>query len=339
MAGNLDLIRGRQVVLSLQNRTGGACAVGDVVAIDPNNDEAFILSAEENDETVIGVVVEAIIPLGSGRVVIDGYAEVTVASQVDRGEFIVASATPGKAQAAIGVAEYGIFGLAMSSDNETILAMLFHVWRGAQGFTGPTGPQGIQGEEGWTGPTGPPAIDGLTGPTGPTGPQGEAPAGVIMLTAGGGWPSTTAGCSIPTKVEYGTNDIDQYVTDFDKATQEHEQWTFAMPTDWDAGAITAKFIWACAAGGAGQTVRWCLQGTSYGDNEVIDAAFGGVEYIDDTWQASNYVHITGATGDITLAGSPAAGELVQLRAYRDIANDNLDADARLIAIMVSYGRV
>ena len=40
---------------------------------------------------------------------------------------------------------------------------------------------------------------------------------------------------------------------------------------------------------------------------------------------ANQVLISAATGAITLAGTPAAGELVQFRVYRDSANgsDNL----------------
>ena len=219
---------------------------------------------------------------------------------------------------------------------------------GVSGATGPTGISGATGPTGVSGATGPTGVSGATGPTGAgatgvgttgaTGPTGPSLAGTLVLTGAGGWPSTTAGCAVPTKLEYVTNDIDQYTLDFDKASAEYAQWTLAMPSDWDGGTITASFYWTAAAGGASDTVRWCLQGTSYADNESIDTAWGSAGYVDDTWQADAKVHISSATGAITLAGTPAGGELVQLRVYRDVANDDLDCDAMLIAVKINYTR-
>jgi hypothetical protein len=165
-----------------------------------------------------------------------------------------------------------------------------------------------------------------------------ATTGEIFLTGSGGWPSTTGGCAANAKVEYGTNDVDMYHLDFDQTTDEFAQWTVWMPNDWDAGTVTAKFCWTAAAG-AGDVI-WGLQGTSYANDDAIDVAWGTAQVVTDTLITAGDVHYTSATAAITLAGTPAAGELVQFRAYRDAnaGGDTLTADARLAGIKIVYGK-
>ena len=126
--------------------------------------------------------------------------------------------------------------------------------------------------------------------------------------------------------------------DFDPVTNEYAQWTVGMPDDWDAGTVTAIFYWTAAAGAAG-TVIWYLQGISYGDSDAIDAAWGAAVGVTDNWLANGDEHITGSTASITLAGTLAAGEDIQFRAYRDAVSDTMSGDARLIKIRVTFTRV
>ena len=215
------------------------------------------------------------------------------------------------------------------------------------GPTGPTGATGVTGATGLSGPSGATGVTGATGPSGPsgatgvTGATGAKPTGQLFLTAAGGWPSTSSGCAPATKKEYTTNDEDLYVLAFDKDVDEFAQWTVAMPSDWDGGNITAIPYWACAAGigAAGKTVCFALQGVSYNNDEAIDVAWGTPQTSTDTWLHDDYVHIGPATSAITLGGtSPAAGELVQFRVYRDISGDDLAGDALLLGIMITFGR-
>jgi len=219
---------------------------------------------------------------------------------------------------------------------------------GPQGGTGPTGPTGGTGPTGPTGPqgdTGPTGPEGPTGPTGPTGPQGEtgptgpAPSGKIWLTAAGGWPSTTSGAE-QSKKEYGTNDVDLYVLAFDKDNDEYAQWTVAMPSDWDGGTVTAEFYWTYDTGSAAEVVVWGIQGRSYGDDEAVDQAWGTAQTVSDAAIAAGDVHVSAATSAVTLAGTPAAGELVQFRVFRDAnsASDTLAGDALLLGVMITFTR-
>jgi hypothetical protein len=211
----------------------------------------------------------------------------------------------------------------------------------ATGPTGPTGPTGATGPIGATGPTG---IDGATGPTGVTGvtgPTGAKPAGQLFLTAAGMWPSTTSGMATNAKTESSTNKVNIYSLDAsDSGGKLYAEATVAMPSDWDGGTVTAAFYWT-AAGTSTNAVVWGLQGRSYGDSETIDQAYGTAGEVSDAHTSTALqVQITSATSAITLAGTPAAGELVNFRVYRDSANgsDTLAATALLLGVMVNYTR-
>lgn len=233
---------------------------------------------------------------------------------------------------------------------------------GAQGDTGATGAKGDTGDQGDTGVTGAKGdtgadstVQGDTGIQGDTGVKGDtgsgdqgdtgvkgdtgtgvSATGEIFLTAAGGWPSTTNGCATNTKNEYGTNDVDLYSLDFDGGSIEYAQWSVWMPDDWNGGTVTAEFIWTAPAGSG--TVIWGLQGRSYANDEAIDQAWGTAQEATDTLIATNDFHFSPTTAAITLAGTPAAGEFVQLRAYRDGATDTHAVDAKLLGVKVYYTR-
>ena len=154
------------------------------------------------------------------------------------------------------------------------------------------------------------------------------------------WPSTTAGCAANNKTESTTNDINIYTLDFSDTTQEHAEGGLAMPSDWDAGTITAQFYWT-ATGTSTNDVDWGLQAVSMGDLHTIDGTdFGTAQTVGDAHAATALqMQITAATAAITVAGTPAAGEYVAFRVFRDVANDNLAVDALLIGVMVNYTRV
>ena len=151
--------------------------------------------------------------------------------------------------------------------------------------------------------------------------------------------SRSRGAAAITQVEYGTNDVDLQHFDFDQTSDEYIQYTVIMPDNYDGGTITAQFIWT-ANSASTNSVVWGIQGRSYGDNEAIDATWGTAQTVTDAnGSSANTVRISSATSAVTLAGTPAGGEMVQFRLYRDANNgsDNLAADARFIACKVEYG--
>jgi hypothetical protein len=157
----------------------------------------------------------------------------------------------------------------------------------------------------------------------------------IMLSAAGGAPLTTAGCSEPTKIEAATNDINYWVLDFDASTEEHAFWNVPMPDNWDAGTVNATFYWTNAAGLTTETVDWGIAAGSWGDSDAIDAALGTEITTTDTWLAQGDMHISTASSNITVANA-AAGEWCSFVVARKVATDNLTGDARLIAVKIEY---
>lgn len=163
----------------------------------------------------------------------------------------------------------------------------------------------------------------------------DTPTKSIVLPAGSMSPTTTAGCADVATVEAGTNDVDYKVLDFDKDTDESAFIVFAMPDSWNGGTITFQPYWTTA--GTTGTVVFSLAGRAFANDDAIDQAYGTPQTSTDTFIAAGDVHIGPVSSPITLAGTPAGGQLVQLKITRDVSEDTLDADARLIAIKLEYG--
>lgn len=165
--------------------------------------------------------------------------------------------------------------------------------------------------------------------------QGANAKRTIVLTAGGGIPTTTAGCASAAKTELATNDVMITTLDFDQTTSESAQWNLVMPDNWDAGTLTARFYWTASGGTAEQTVKWGIQGRSYADDEALDQAPGTAVTTSDAYIAANDLHISGESSAITITGA-TAGEFVVIKVYRDIS-DTLASDAKLLAVKLEYG--
>lgn len=164
--------------------------------------------------------------------------------------------------------------------------------------------------------------------------NGTDPYRTIVIPAGSMSPTTTAGCASSTTVEAGTNDVDYKVLDFDTSTVESAWVLFQMPNNWDGGTITFKPVWTAASGSG--TVCFGLKGRAYADDDAIDQAYGTEQTSTDTLITAGDVHIGPESSAITLAGTPAGGQLVQLKITRQTGSDTLGVDARLIGIRILY---
>lgn len=173
-------------------------------------------------------------------------------------------------------------------------------------------------------------------PTGNILAAGADPWRTITLVPGALKPTTTSGCGAAETVEAGSNDVDYAVLPFDASSDERAFVNFEMPDSWDGGVIQFRFIWTNAGGGSAETVEFELKGRSYADDDAIDQAGGTAVALSDTWIAQGDIHRSAWSGDVTLAGGPAAGELVHLEIMRDVSDDNLTGDARLIALQIRF---
>lgn len=165
----------------------------------------------------------------------------------------------------------------------------------------------------------------------------------ITITAAGLKPTLTDGCAAPTQIETTTYKGNFLVLDFDGTTAEYAQCTIpAMPSDWDGGTLTAKFIWT-ANDATTHAVVWGVYLFSIDDDEALDAAFSSVLTVTDANGGAAYTkRISAATAAITPAGTPAAGELLQVCVGRfpaDAADTMTGVDARLIGVVFNYTRI
>jgi hypothetical protein len=168
---------------------------------------------------------------------------------------------------------------------------------------------------------------------------GGTVTGQIILTAGGGWPSITSGSNPPIIAETPTNRVNFYYIGFPDGSQTFANWAMPMPSDYNGGTITAVFYWA-AGSASTNSVRWGLAARAYADSQLLDQAFGTAQEVTDANQANDDVNISAATPAITIGGTPAGGNFVQFRAFRNPADaaDNLAATAELLSIRITYTR-
>jgi hypothetical protein len=148
---------------------------------------------------------------------------------------------------------------------------------------------------------------------------------------------TTTGAGSST-TESSTNKVMNRTLDFDTTTQEFAQFTVAFPKGWNEQSNNVTFVpyWTAGSGSGG--VVWAVQAVAISNDDPIDAAFGAEQTSTDTFIAANDVHVGPESSAITIAGSPAEGDIVYFQIKRNTSDgsDTLNADARLIGIRLIY---
>lgn len=120
--------------------------------------------------------------------------------------------------------------------------------------------------------------------------------------------------------------------DFDQTTQEHVAFMLAMPKSWNESTIAFIPYWTASSGSG--TVSWALEGVSLSNDDAISTSIGNDVASNDTLIATGDLHIGPQSGAITLANTPAEGDLIALNLRRVVANDTLTGDARLLGIIL-----
>ena len=148
-------------------------------------------------------------------------------------------------------------------------------------------------------------------------------------------PTVTNGCSLHTSVETTSGRPDMVVLDFDKDADEFAQFQIAFPKSWDEGTITFQVYWAGIA--ATTNCVWTLQGVAISDNGTIDVVYGTAVAVDDAAQgAVEELLVSAESGAVTIAGTPAVGDICYFRIGRDISEDNMAGDSRLLGIKLFF---
>jgi len=157
----------------------------------------------------------------------------------------------------------------------------------------------------------------------------------IWIPAVAMYPNTTNGAEAA-QVELG-NGPELKVLDFDKDSDENAQFAVAFPKSWNEGTVTFQAFFTATSTDTG-TVSWDLAGVALADNGDLNTAFGTA--VAPTAKAhsgtSNDLDVTAESGAVTIAGSPSTDEYVFFQITRDVSDDTLNADARLLGIKLFF---
>jgi hypothetical protein len=139
-------------------------------------------------------------------------------------------------------------------------------------------------------------------------------------------------------VELSTNKWPLATLDFDTTTQEFASFSVRMPKSWNEGSVTFVPAWSHPSTTTSFGVVWGLDAVAKSDGDAGDAAFGTAQTSADTGGTTDAMYQGPESAAITIAGTPASGDLVEFRVHRDPSNgaDTLAVDARLHGILLLY---
>ena len=158
----------------------------------------------------------------------------------------------------------------------------------------------------------------------------------IWVPAVAMYPNSTNGCADLEQTEL-SNGPELKTLDFDKDSDEFAQFAVAFPKSWNEGTITFQAFFTAASTDTG-TTSWALQAVALADNGDLNTAFGTA--VAPTAKAmsgtSNDLAVTAESGAVTIAGSPSTDEYVFFQIFRDVSEDDLNADAKLLGIKLFF---
>lgn len=153
-------------------------------------------------------------------------------------------------------------------------------------------------------------------------------------------PRNSGGCGVMEVIEPSANGPNYRGLPFDATTQEYAQFTIPLPTKWNRGTITAKFLWTHASAAADNRVAWNIAGVAVSNDDAFNVAFGTARQVNDgasSGGTANDLYLSDATAAITIAGTPAAGDLICFQVSRvatDATYDIMSVDAYLLGVIL-----
>lgn len=148
---------------------------------------------------------------------------------------------------------------------------------------------------------------------------------------------TTNGAEAAT-AEGSTNKAMYATLNFDTTTQEYAQFVVRMPKSWNESTVTAQFAWSHPSTTTNFGVVFGLQGAAVSDTDSGDPTWGTGQTASDTGGTNGLIYVSPVTSAITIAGTPAAEDLVYFQVYRDVSagGDTMAVDARLHGITLYF---
>ena len=158
----------------------------------------------------------------------------------------------------------------------------------------------------------------------------------IWVPAVAMYPNSTNGCADLEQTEL-SNGPEIKTLDFDKDSDESAQFAVAFPKSWNEGTVTFQAFFTADSTNTG-TVSWDLAGVAIADDDSCNTAFGTA--VAPTAKAhsgtANDLDVTAESGAVTIAGSPSTDEQVFFQITRDVSDDTLTADAKLLGIKLFF---
>ena len=148
----------------------------------------------------------------------------------------------------------------------------------------------------------------------------------------------TTNSAVAQQVETTATRPDMKVLDFDASTDEFAQFSIAMPKSWNEGTLTYQVYWTPGSTNTGDCI-FGLQAVACADSDTIDVAYGTAVNVTDAGIGTvEDQQISDESGAVTVAGSPAAGELTYFQLFRDAnaGGDTFSADARVLGIKIFF---
>jgi hypothetical protein len=158
----------------------------------------------------------------------------------------------------------------------------------------------------------------------------------IWVPAGAMTPNTTSG-PLANTWSFSTSIMTMPTLDFDASTEESAHFNIAMPSNWDLGNFTAKWLWSHPSTATNFNPVWGIKAQAFGDNDVLNTALGTEVNVVDVGGITNNLYLSPETGAISVT-TPSSGDLVCFRVNRAAANgsDTLAVDARLHGLFLFY---
>ena len=140
------------------------------------------------------------------------------------------------------------------------------------------------------------------------------------------------------QVETTATRPDLKVFDFDASTKQYTQFSVAMPKSWNEGTVTYQVYWSPSTTNTGNAI-FGLQGVACADNDTIDVAYGTAINVTDAGIGTvEDQQVSSESSAMTVAGSPAAGELTYFQFFRDAADggDTFTGECRVLGIKLFF---
>lgn len=159
---------------------------------------------------------------------------------------------------------------------------------------------------------------------------------VVPIVAASMSPKQSGGCAALAFLTGASGQPDVPYLAFDPTTEEHAQFLLFMPKSWDEGTVTFKPRYMHAATTTNFGVCWKLRAVAVSDDDTLLANFGTAQSSVDTGGTTSDNYTGPESAAITIAGTPAAMDLVLCDIYRDPldAGDTMAVDALLIGVDV-----